>query len=470
METIRDATGVVLPIVKDSEESTANEIVLGKTNRDESARLYEKTYGDKEYAIDVSGNRISLAGAGDEFTMRKAVMDLGKSITDGSAIVSKTAVAESNVVLTTACFSDSHNNFAMLEPPYVLRKTHTNAINLILETRGQVDVVMVGGDLMSDYPHWNQSGWWPYKYYTEYKALLVEEFARLSKEEKVIYVAGNHDYAQGELSEDGPGKNGSYNSSEFYFTGPMNEKMGELSDMDMHWITGTHTGEKYLLGYHYEVNGVHFIGLSPDPDNTGMWSVQGYGFHPDTLKWFKKTLERIDPDGNEIIFVNCHFHLAYRINGEVKKSGQADKDILPIIKNHSNLFWFFGHVHTGVQNISASHTAEMVVHYSKAGAALETPADAVSYGNVGGRGPSTVYMGAGRIDYDGTLFGRDVVFGYGGYSYKTAISTTSTPKVCQVMYVTVYEDRVEFQSINVGTLAGYTVNDRVEPYTVYFYN
>jgi hypothetical protein len=62
-----------------------------------------------------------------------------------------------------------------------------------------------------------------------------------------------------------------------------------------------------------------------------------------------------------------------------------------------------------------------------------------------------------------------VVYGYGGYSYRTAISTTATPKVCQVMYVTVYEDRVEFQSINVGTLAGYSVNDIVEPYTVYLY-
>lgn len=474
METIRNATGVELPIVKDSEEASAYEIILGKTNRAESEKLYEKTYADREYTIDVTGTKIALGGANDEFTMRKAIIDLGNMITESGAIVTKTAVAESNVVLTTACFSDSHNNFAMLEPTnntgdYVLRKTHTNAINLILETRGQVDVVMVGGDLMSDYPHWNQSGWWPYKYYVEFKALLVEEFGRLAKDGKVIYIAGNHDYAQGELSTDGPGTNGTYNSSEFYFTGPMNETMGELSDMDMHWITGTHTGEKYVLGYHYEVNGVHFIGLSPDPDNAGIWSVQGYGFHPDTLEWFKNTLKRIDPNGNEVIFVNCHFHLAHRVNDEISKTGQADKDILPIIKGHSNLFWFFGHVHTGVQDIAQSHTSEMVVHYNKSGVAIDTPAIAESYGNAGGRGPTTVYMGAGRIDYDGTYFDRDVVFGYGGYSNKTAISTTATPKVCQVMYVTVYEDRVEFQSINVGTLKGYTVNDIIEPYTVYLY-
>ena len=475
VETIRNATGIELPIIKDSEEPSAYEIILGNTSREESDKLYGRTYADREYAIDVAGTKIALGGANDEFTMRKAIADLGNMITESGAVVTKTAIAESKVVLTSACFSDSHNNFAMLETTnntgnYVLRKTHTKAIDLILDTRGQVDVVMVGGDLMSDYPHWDQSGWWPYKYYTEFKALLIKEFGRLSKEEKVVYIAGNHDYAQGELSTDAPHTpTGNYNSSEFYFTGPMNETMGELADIDMHWITGTHTGDKYLLGYHYEVNGVHFIGLSPDPDAHGIWSKQGYGFHPDTLKWFKDTLKRIDPNGNEIIFVNCHFHLAHRVNGVISKTGQADKDILPIIKGHSNLFWFFGHVHTGVGNIAQSHTSEMVVHYNKSGVAIDTPAIAESYGNAGGRGPTTVYMGAGRIDYDAALFETDVIFGYGGFDYKTAIRTTATPKVCQVMYITVYEDRVEFQSINVGTLKGYTVDDIVEPYTVYLY-
>ena len=111
----------------------------------------------------------------------------------------------------------------------------------------------------------------------------------------------------------------------------------------------------------------------------------------------------------------------------------------------------------------------MVVHYNKSGTTIDTPAIAESYGNAGNRGPTTVYMGAGRIDYDGKLFGNDLVLGYGGYDTKTAIRTTATPKVCQVMYITVYEDRVEFQSINVGTYTGHTVDDIIEPYTVYFY-
>ena len=475
VEAIKAVADVELEIVTDSEEATDYEIIIGKTSREESVTVYANTFEYKEYAIDVAGHKIAIGSSKDEFTVRKAAEDLVKMITEGGAVVTKTAVAEAEVILTSACFSDSHNNFAMLEPTnntkdYVFRKTHEKAIDLILETRGPVDVVVVGGDLMSDYPHWDQSGWLPYEYYLGFKKVIVAQFERLSKDGKVIYVAGNHDYAQGELSTDAPHtETGNYNSSEFYFTGPMNEKMGELSDMDMHWITGTHTGDKYLLGYHYEVNGVHFIGISPDPDAYGIWSKQGYGFHADTLKWFKETLERIDPNGNEIIFVNCHYHLAHRVNDEISKTGQADADILPIIKGHSNLFWLFGHVHTGVKNIAQSHTSEMIVHYNKSGTVLDTPAISSSYNRVDGRGPTTVYMGAGRIDYEDKYFGRDYVRGYGGYDYPNVVRTTSTPLVCQVMYFTVYEDRVEFQSINVGSYEGHSVDDIIEPYTVYFY-
>ena len=384
------------------------------------------------------------------------------------------SVSKDKVLLTSACFSDAHNSMSMLQPDnstgdYALRKTHTNAINHILDTKGKVDVVMVGGDLMSDYPHWNKSGWLPYEYYVDFKDLVVQEYARLAKDEKVMYIAGNHDYAQGELSEDGPGLCGSYNSSDFYFDGPMDKTLGKLSKKDMHWITGEFTETKYLLGYHYKVNGVHFIGLSPNPDSLKVYGDQGYDFHPDTLEWFKNTLERIDPDGKEVIFVNCHYNMAYRSNDKIVKKGAASEDMLPIIEDHRNLFWMFGHVHTGVRELAQSHTSEMVVHYDKDNLPLETPAIADSYTITEDSGPTTVYMGAGRISYESKYFGDDIVTGDVGYQYLNNHPSTATPKVCQVMYFTVYKDRVEFQSINVGTYQGYTTEDIVKPYTVYLY-
>ena len=376
-------------------------------------------------------------------------------------------------LLTSACFSDAHNSMAMLQPDnstgdYVLRKTHTNAIDHILGTRGKVDVALVGGDLMSDYPHWNKSGWLPYEYFVDYKELIVNEYGRLAKGEKVMYIAGNHDYAQGELAEDGPGLFGSYNSSDFYFDGPMNETLGKLSEKDKHEITGDFTESKYLLGYHYEIKGVHFIGLSPDPDSLKVYSDQGYEFHPDTLAWFEETLERIDPYGKEIIFVNCHYNMAYRSNDKIVRTGAASEDMLPILDGHRNLFWMFGHMHTGVRELAQSHTSEMVVHYN-GNTPVETPAIADSYTITEQSGPTTVYMGAGRIGYEKKYFGDDIVTGDLGIPFLNNHPSTATPKVCQVMYFTVYDDRVEFQSINVGTYEGYTTDDIIKPYTVYLY-
>ena len=213
------------------------------------------------------------------------------------------------------------------------------------------------------------------------------------------------------------------------------------------------------------------MGLAPDPDNENIWSVQGYGFNKDTLRWFEETLERIDPNGDEIIFVNCHYPTAIRSN-DVIKTAQAEADIVPIIAGHRNLFWMFGHHHTGEQEVAQSHTSEMIVHYDSNGNTVNTPAISTSYGNAADRGPTAVYMGAGRIDYDSKYFNNDKVYGYGGTGSRWPTQTygsTSTPKICQVMYFTVYEDRVEFRSINVGTYTGYTENDLIEPYTVYFY-
>lgn len=368
-------------------------------------------------------------------------------------------------ILTAMCFSDVHNCFSMLEPPYHFRKTATRAIDHLLETKGQVDVVLVGGDLTTDYPHWDRSGWWPYEYYLGYKDLTVKTFAPLAKEGKVTYIAGNHDFGNAELSKDGPGIGGSYNPFDYYFTGPMKDTLGELPESEMFWVKCQHNGEKYLLAYHYVVNGVHLVGLSPDPDK--VWNNQVYGFNDECLEWLDKKLKEIDPNNDEVILMSCHFHLARRVHGKLSPRGQADEDLVPILKSHRNLFYLYGHVHTRFQDYSVNCTSEIVVHYDKDGVAIDSDITEESYGNFEGRGFSTVYMGNFRTDYDKELFEDDVIEGYGGFDHKVIIKTTGTPKVAQGTYITVYEDRVEFQSMNFGTYEGYTIDDTVKPYTVY---
>jgi hypothetical protein len=211
-------------------------------------------------------------------------------------------------ILKTFMFSDVHNNFGMLEPTnnyrkYLVRKNVDPAIDQLLETVGPLDVVLVGGDLMSDYHHWNMSGNWPYKYFVEYRRLLVDTFKRLSRDGKVSYVAGNHDYGQGELSTDAPHTpTGNYNSCDFYFgDAGMRQDFGELPEENMFWKVGEKTGDKYLLAYYYEVNGVAIVGLFPDHDHKNVWSVQASGFDDDCLAWLKKKLDEektVKPGGN----------------------------------------------------------------------------------------------------------------------------------------------------------------------------
>ena len=393
-------------------------------------------------------------------------------------------------------FTDVHNNFAMLEPTnstgdYIVRKNVDAMIDHLLATEGAVDLVMVGGDLMSDYPNWNKSGNWPYKYFVEYRALLDKTFARLSKDGKVVYNGGNHDYGQGEAATDCPHtEDGNYNSSDFYFGDVgMRQSIGELSEDDMFWKIGRYTGDKYLIAYHYEMNGIHIMGLAPDPDI--IWSSQGDGFSDESLEWMKKKLKEIDPDGTEIIFVNCHYplHNSYETtDGEcsypsqcvcendsqticIRRNSYNEKKLAPVFKGHSNLFHFFGHWESWYHD----NTVKAVIHYNKAGTPLvmngnETESTEILHSSL--RSFTSVNMGHFRPMFNDSpqMFEREILSGYGGYTkYAVQHGSTRTPQCGQGMYVKVYEDRIEFTMKNIGTYAGLTTEDILSTYTVYLY-
>ncbi len=468
LSEVRQKTGIYLKTVEDTQEASEHEILFGNTNRAESKKYYDAGMADNTYAFELAGQKLVIAASLDYFAFKKATEDFIAMLTAKNLSNKQLTIDVSKPILTSFGMSDIHNNFAMLEPPYVFRKNAAAAVDQILSTRGQVDVLMIGGDFMSDYPSWNSSGHLPYAYFVGFRDHASEILSKLAKDGKVMYIAGNHDYAQGEKSTDGPGKNGSYNSADFYYNGPMKDTLGELPESEKFEIVGTHTGEKYLLAYHYEVNGVHFIGFSPDPDK--IWSEQGYGFNTESLKWLDNKLKEIDPNGDAVIFMNCHYDVAYRQNGELYSVGSASNDLVPILKSHKNLFYLFGHIHhADGRDYAKKKTAEVVVHYSASGTAVNTSPEATSYANSVSRGFTAVYMGAYRIDYQADRFGLDKVYGYGGYSYKQSFPSTATPKLSQGLYIAVYEDRVEFQCVNTGTLNGFKTSDIIEPYTVYLY-
>ena len=377
---------------------------------------------------------------------------------------------ENKAKLTAVCFSDIHNCFTMLEPPYVVRQTVTLAADVLKKEGIKGDVVLVGGDTQSDYPHWNQSGWLPYEYFLGAREATDKVLSELAEGGKVAYVAGNHDYGQGEESTDGPGKNGSYNSGDYYFTGPMNKTFGELPKEDMLVNVSEHTGEKYLLAYRYNVNGVDIFGMSPDPDM--IWYSQGWGMSDEILAWMDKRLDAIDPEGVKPIIVVCHYHVATRANGQVHLCGEYTINAAKIFCKHKNLVYLYGHVHSPAF-MCREKTSEMFIHFDKDGEVvpmtLKEESSREVFADESKRSFSTVIMGEFRIDGDPELFENDGGTGYGGFKDKERyFLTTATPKLAQGLILRVFDDRMEFEIRNFGTYPGFETEHKLAPYTVYF--
>ena len=483
-QSIIEASGLYLPIKDDTSKETDKEILVGNTQRERSQAVKARDLGEYGFLVKLDGDGLIVKANDSNFTLMKTLRNLANEICASGKLEEKTGTLtlSSKPLLTSFMFTDVHNGFAMLEPTnsvghYVIRQNVKPMIDHLLTTVGAVDVVQVGGDLISDYPHWNKSGNWPYSYFVAYRKILVDTFKRLSKDGKVGYVAGNHDYAQGELATDGPGKNGSYNSLDFYFGDVgMRQDWGELPPEDMFVKIGEHTGEKYLLAYYYEVNGIGFVGLSADPDHEGVWSVQGTGFDEDCLAWLDKKLDEVDPDGNKVIFVNCHYHLDKRTNISASGKNSYDSDqiakaeLTPIFLGHKNLFHLYGHSEMWYSDV----TSRYVTHHTKSGSAIDITGEetestqVIRYEN---RDFTTVYGGHFRpAGSHNTWFESDRIYGYSGYSTAGHTSIlTSSPRVGQGMYIEVFEDRIVFTMKNIGDIEGFSTKDLITSYTVYLY-
>ena len=482
---VLELSGILLPVKKDTKDETDKEILLGNTNREASKAIKASSLPTNGYSITESGTKIVVKTKDDDFSFVKTVLNIMDAIENGTFAADEGKIAISKEpVFTTFTFTDVHNNFAMLEPTnstknYIIRKNAVGMIEHLLETEGAVDMVMMGGDLMSDYPHWNASGNWPYKYFVEYRQLLLDTFGKLAKDGKnVTFVAGNHDYGQGEAATDAPHTpTGNYNSSDFYFgDAGMRQNVGELPESEMFWKVGEHTGDKYLLVYHYEMNGVHVIGLSPDPDHPNVWSVQNDGFNEESLEWLDAKLDEIDPYGTEIIFINCHYVLdqPYEKGDGTMLIGSSEKirnQLIPIYEGHSNLFHFYGHWETWYHDYSV----KAVLHYNKAGKPIVmkgNESNSTEILSASLRSFNTVNMGHFRPDYNNyqDMFYNDRITGYGGFGrLQIQHGSTQTPRIGQGVYVKVYENRIVFTVKNYGDYPGCATSDILEPYTVWLY-
>ena len=70
-------------------------------------------------------------------------------------------------VLTVFCFTDIHNQQAMLDYTATLRKSYLIAAENAVKEFGKADLAIIGGDNVSDYPEWDKACALPKKFYVD---------------------------------------------------------------------------------------------------------------------------------------------------------------------------------------------------------------------------------------------------------------------------------------------------------------
>ena len=116
-------------------------------------------------------------------------------------------------ILTAFCFTDIHNQQAMLDYPTTLRKSYLTAAENAVKEFGKADLAIIGGDNVSDYPEWDKSCALPKKNFLDLKQKLNAVAESTTKSGKVLYVSGNNDYILGDI---GTAENEPYNTTDFY--------------------------------------------------------------------------------------------------------------------------------------------------------------------------------------------------------------------------------------------------------------
>ena len=365
-------------------------------------------------------------------------------------------------ILTAFCYTDIHNQQSMLDYPATVRKSLVLARELAREEFGEADLALVGGDNVSDYPHWNKSCALPKKNFLDLKAKMHACIASSVKDGKVLYVAGNNDMILGDIATE---ENEPYNTTDFYDL--MDAAFGELPEGEKTILTSKEKpGELYWGAFHYVVNGIDFIGINIDP-NTAFNSHEGY-YSDETMRWVKNKLDEIDPEGNKPVFVVGHLSAIYYYNDGVLKETliNGNRELFyDMFKGHRNAFYLYGHVH-GAKACYREHTSGAVLHIDAQGMPLgdnlqEVDSKGKDYAY------SFVHMG-GLRPFGKQYFEEDGLSGLGGGEVVKFQPGTGTPTLAQYLVLEVYPDRAVFRIRNTGTAEHYSQKDKPEAYTVYF--
>ncbi|MGN0242814.1 MAG: metallophosphoesterase family protein [Lachnospiraceae bacterium] len=317
-------------------------------------------------------------------------------------------VDKGTLLYKIGCISDYHIDCGIEQKDVPIRDDILTTTSAIREQENP-NVMLLLGDVTSAH----LGGSYTETIFNKVKQTVREKTNAATESGRTMYITGNHDYAAGLDAFDSG-----------YYTDLMIDDIGQFDD-----VLYMDAEKKHLLAYHYQLDGLDFIGINTPYNPTENHS--GYVITQSSIDFLEAVLEKIGQDRLAIVF--CHYPLrdSRGISGESKGMSTTDnlnENLKAVLNSHPNLIYLYGHDHGGMY--IDSDTMERV----------------------------TPYCSDGSVLTDRTKMPDGFVSCYGGamsyYNNGLGSLTATDPTLFQALMIYVYDNCVELQMKNYGTTTG----------------
>ncbi|MBQ5821115.1 MAG: metallophosphoesterase [Clostridia bacterium] len=317
-------------------------------------------------------------------------------------------------LLTVACFSDLHVDYGIQSNPSPIRPSTVNAANYLKNQLGGADVILVGGDVVSnnDNKNWTQDKWTK-TVNTVYSTLSS---ATKNNNGRVLMVSGNHETEVGVASGD------TFHGGEYapWMTQSVGAFKASLYFNDM-GLGSSKFNE--LLCYRYTIGKMEFIGI-----NTPYRPARSNGYlYPQQITWVENQLKAIGKDKTVVLL--CHYPVT-SIETPSGVSGDSKTMMTQLLAQYPNAIYCYGHVHGGDQYQVRLSTMELAVPQGSVNKLANNAYESNSWIHC--------HMGS---------------MGHYKYTYQNNWLTAADSYVVQFMLISFYEDHITFQMYNTGAKA-----------------
>lgn len=384
----------------------------------------------------------SAYGHKDSKWIRVAEFDLNEAVPH---YPENPALPDEDPVYTIVAVADYHTDYGIEASEAHVRDSVITTMNRIRQEEN-ANVIVSLGDLFSanDKTHWFAG--------TDadrealYQQVLQATYQATESgmdEPMVMYIAGNHETEIGCTA---------FNSQSFVEDGT-ERTMGEMVaatgvddmeanayfEMDLTGVLTNAQGQRNVLAYHYNVDGLDFIALNPP--YMGKRNMDGiYEYDEGALEWVSNKMATIGKDKTVVMIGHYPVGTDFRNADNASLTAKSDQLLRQILREYPNTIYLYAHVH---DDYIKADTYETIVAYEEDARTVFTNRYSAPTGFISAFAGSMGYFGnAAGLVPQGNL-------------------TAQTPNYIQALLVYIYSDRIVFQMKNYGESGG-----ELEPYTV----